>query len=143
MNRLFKGRDRFLVAIGLHEGGRDPQEPGGRDHGAAHVPTGAEDGVGTPTPQDPHAGGGGRQVADERAREIEPRPAGEALDREGVEVEAGRARQPLLNGLRPTGERDERAAVLQRLGDRERGQDVTRRPAGGDQELWRWTRRHG
>ena len=130
------------LGVRLHERGRDPQEPGRGDHGAADVPPAPRTASGRRRRRI-RTQAAGDQRRGRRAREVEPRPARQALDAEGVELEAGRARQPLLDGVRPTGERDGRAAALQRLGDRERGQDVTRRPAGGDQEPWRWTRRHG
>jgi hypothetical protein len=131
--------------VGVRFGQRrgDPQQRGREDHGTADVAPGAEDGVGPPPPQDPDAGGRRDDVPAERAEEPQARAPRQPLHLERVEVEAGRAREPLLDGVRPTGERDGPAAALQRLGDRERGQDVAGGSAGGDQEPCCWTRRHG
>ena len=132
------------MRVRFRERGRDPQRPRGEDHRPADVAAGAEDGVGTAAAQDPYAGGRGDGVARERADEMEARAAREPLDPERVELEAGGAREPLLDGVRPTGERDAGAAALQRLGDCECGQHVPGGPARGDQELSRLTRRrHG
>lgn len=132
------------MGVRLGECSGDPQRSRGQNHRAADVAAGAEHRVRTAAAQDPEAGRGRRDVAGERPEEAKARPAGQALDAERVELEAGRAREPLFDGVRPTGERDGRAAAQQRLGDRERGQDVPCRPAGGDQEPSRWTpRRHG
>ena len=122
----------------------DPEGPRREHHRPADVAPGTENRVGSAAAQDARAGGRRDQVTRERPREAKAEAPREALDPEGVELEAGGAREPLLDGVRPTGERDVRAAAPQRLGDCECRQDVPGGPARGDQEPWRWTRRrHG
>jgi hypothetical protein len=131
------------VGVRLHDRGRNTEDARRRDHRAADVPSRAEDGVGPSPSQNPQAGRRRERVEGEHAEEPKARTAGQALDPKRVELEPRGARQPLLDGVRPTGERDGRAVALKRLGDRERGQDVPGRPAGGDQEPWRSTLLHG
>ena len=54
--------------------------------------------------------------------------------RKASKLEARVAGEPLLDRVRPSGERDEAAAPAERFGYRERGQDVTGCSSGGDQE---------
>jgi hypothetical protein len=131
------------VGIRLRQRSGDPQERSGEHHGAAHVAAGAEDGVRPPPPEDPEAGGGRDDVPTQGSEEPQARVTRQPFHPERVEVQPRGARELLLDGVRPTGERDGPAAALQRLGDRERGQDVAGRSAGGDQEPCCWTRRHG
>ena len=131
------------MRVGLGEGRGDPQRSGREHHGAADVAARAEHGVGTSSAQDPQARGGRHRRARQRPHGAERGLARNALDAEGVELETGLGREPLLDRVRPTGERDEAAAPTERLGYRERRQDVTGCSSGGDQEPWLLTRRHG
>ena len=80
-----------------------------------------------------------RECADGAKRSL----ARDPLDPESVELEARVAGEPLLDRVRPSGERDEPASPAERFGYRERGQDVTGCSSGGDQEPRLLTRRHG
>ena len=131
------------MGVGLGQGGGDPEDGGGEHHRPADVPARPEDGVRAPPAQDSRTGRGRDRVARQGAEEPRAEGTRQSLDLERVEVEARAEREPLLDGVRPTGERDGRAAALQRLCDRERGQRVTGRPAGGDQVCQSWKRRHG
>jgi hypothetical protein len=131
------------VGVGLQDRGSNPEEARGEDHRTADVSARAENEVRLPSSQDPQAGHGGGRVAGEGAEELQAHASGQSLDGEPVEVQPGLVRQPLLDGIRPTGERDARASALKRLGDRERGQDVPCRPAGGDEERRLWPLLHG
>ena len=131
------------MRVGLGEGGGNPQRSGGEHHRPADVAARAEHGVGAPPAQDPQARSGCDRGAGERADRAKRSLARHPLDAESVELEARVAGEPLLDRVRPTGERDEPAAPAERLGYRERGQDVTGRSSGGDQEPRLLTRRHG
>ena len=126
------------VGVRLGQRRRDPERPGGERPSARPRSL--------PLRGRRRAGGDGGSAgtrqgavtsrASARTRS-QARTAREALDPEGVELEAGAGREPLLDRVRPTGERDVRAAALQRLGDCERRQDVPGGSARGDQEPWR------
>jgi hypothetical protein len=99
--------------------------------------------MGAATAQDAQALGRRDRGTEERADRAERDFARNPLDPEGVELEACLPGEPLLDRVRPTGERDGRASAAERLGYRERGQHVTGRSSGCDQEHRRLTRRHG
>ncbi len=120
-----------------------PQDPGRADHRAADISARAEDGVRPSPAQDAQAGRRSEHVTGHSAHEPEARSPGQPYDLKPVEVQPGLAGQALLDGVRPTGERDGRAAAPERLGDRERRPDVPGRSAGGDQEPRLWTLLHG
>ena len=85
------------LGVRLEERRRDPEGSRGQDHGAADVPTGPEHGAGPPPPEDPNACGRCREVARKRAGEPQADAARQAFHPEVVELEAGGARQPLLD----------------------------------------------
>lgn len=131
------------MRVGLGEGRGNPQRSCGEHHRPADVAARAEHGAGAPPAQDPQARGGRDRGAGERADGAKRSLARDPLDPESVELEARVAGEPLLDRVRPSGERDEPASPAERFGYRERGQDVTGCSSGGDQEPRLLTRRHG
>ena len=113
---------------------RDPRRPGCDDHRARDVAArrrARRPGGGARGSRGTRAARAG--PSPERPRELEPRSAREAGDRERVELVARLRNEPRLDALRRPGERHRRAARGERVRDRERGQHVPRRPAGRDQ----------
>ena len=84
-------------------------------------------------PEDPPAVERRGAREEERPRECGRRPPREAADAERVELVARLRNEPRFDAIRRPGERHVYASRRQRFRDRERGQDVTGRPAGCDQ----------
>ena len=73
---------------------------------------------------------------------LEPGLPRQPAHAERVQLVARVRNQPRLGAIGRPGERHACSACSQGVGDRERGQHVPRRPAGRDQERWRFGLRH-
>jgi hypothetical protein len=131
-----RGRESVREAemrVRFGQGGGYTEEPGREHHRAGDVTASPEDDVRSPPTQDPHAGD--RRAACERepTKQRRSEATREPADAKGVERVPGLRDEPRLDAVRRAGERDADAAPAQRVGDRERGQDVAGRPPGCDQ----------
>ena len=131
------------VRVGLGEGGRDPAAPGREHHRPGHEAAASEYHVRTATREDACARDGSPAGQQERAGELRAGTPREAGDPEGVELVARGRDERRLSAIRRPCERHAHAARPQRLRDRERRQDVSRRPSGRDQALELALHRHG
>ena len=121
------------LRVRLRERGRDAERLRGHDHRPGDVSAAAQHDV-RPAPAEDRAAGvrrGARldEGADERGRRL----AREAADRERVQLVAGLRNQLRFDAIGRPGERHVSASLPQCVRYCERGQDVTGRPAGGDQ----------
>jgi hypothetical protein len=128
------------MGVCFRQGSRNAQHSGCKDHWAGDVTACAQRDVGPPPAQDANAGRDRRARPGERPRQRQPEAAGKTFHCKDVKLESRRPDRP---GILVRRERDLDAAGAQRLRDRERGQDVPRRAAGGDQAPERLLRRHG
>jgi hypothetical protein len=130
------------MRVGFRHGGRDPPSCGREHHRAADEAPRAEHDVRLPPREDPVACSGRRQRVQDRVRLREPGPSRQAAHAKRVELEPGLRDEPRLGAPWRPGERHSRAAVAQRLPDREGGQHVSGCSPGRYQARWRVELRH-
>ena len=132
-----QGREQAIrdpeVAVGLHQRQRQPQRATGEADRTGHIAAGAEHGVGLDAPQQPPGPPGRAERQCERPRGTERVAPVDARNLERVERIARRGHELRL-GAPATDEDHVRPELAQRVSDRERRHDVTRRPAGGDHD---------
>ena len=132
-----EGREQAVrdpqVAVGLHQRQRQPQRATRETDRTRHIAAGTEHGVGLDAPQQPPGPPGRPERQCERPRGTErvaPVDAGHLERMEGI----ARRGHELRLGAPAAHEHDVRPELAQRVSDRERRHDVTRRPAGGDHD---------
>ncbi len=130
------------MRVRLRDRSGDSPPRGREHHRAADEAARAEHDVGLASREDPVARGGRGERVQERVRLRQPGPPGQPAHAKGVELEAGLRNEPRLGALWRPGERHSRAAVAQRLPDRERGQHVAGCSPGRYQARWRVVLRH-
>ena len=121
------------MRIRFRQGRRDAERRRGEHHRAGHEAAAAEHDIRSAFAKDPAAGARRDPRQDERAGELDRRPAWEAADPEGVELVARFRNEPRFDAIRRPGERHVHASLRQRLRDRDRRQHVSCRPPGCDQ----------